>query len=379
MTSGGEQIDELAFFGNSGSSCKRTFRRNVWSTSLQEENQWMQYLMSLSKQRHRNLLNNDGKSHIGCSNIPKIIHFIWLGGNSCPKFPFLRSEIDCDDGQDTLEWNECVESWKSHHPTTKGWEIVVWTEENIVDDSDTFGSIDATKTFVLKQNEMLNKDAYLQTLQIENCGAASDILRLDILNKFGGVYADIDYFCVDCLDDIVSEQAQFFCGASNTGCVELNNGMMACRKGGHPIVTEMIDSIYDYFENALSKETTQETAVSMLSSFLDATTLNALKSTQSASGTLSPNDVIEHTGPGLLTRSVCRWLDTNSECEHSATTVIVFPSHVFHSFPNHLRNNLSTDDDDETTAQNLLMSFVNPKETKAVHLWGCSWQDKNQY
>lgn len=373
----------MAFFGsNSGSSCKRTFRRNVWSTSLQEENQWIQSLLSLSKQRHdrvadANLLNNERKSHIGCSNIPKIIHFIWLGKNACPKFPFLRPEIEYNDGQETLEWNECVQSWKFHHPTSKGWEVVVWTEDNIIDDNDTSGSIDATKTFVLKQSEMPNKDAYLQTLQIENYGAASDILRLDILNKFGGIYADVDYFCVGCLDDIVSTQVQFFCGASNTGCVELNNGMMACQKGGHPILTEMIDSIRDYFDNELAKETTQEAAVSMLSSFLDATTLNALKSTQSAFETLSPMDVIEHTGPGLLTRSVCRWLVRNKECEHSASTVIVFPSHVFHPFPNHLRNNhLSVDGDDETTAQKLLMSFVNPIETRAVHLWGCSWQNE---
>ena len=378
MTSEGEQSDALAFFGVSGINCKRTFRRNVWSASVQEENQWMQYLLSLSNQRHgagdANLANNDGASDIGCFNIPKIIHFIWLGGNSMPKFPFLRSEIDCDDKQAAYEWNECVESWKVHHPPSKGWEIIIWTEENIANDNDTIGSVDATTKFVLKQNEMLNKDAYTQALQMNNYGAASDILRLDILNKFGGVYADVDYFCVGCLDDLMSGPSQFFCGASNTGCVELNNGLMACQKGGHPIVTEMIDSIHDYFENELSNENQQESAISMLSSFLDATTLNALESTQSASsGTLSPMDVIEHTGPGLLTRLVCRWLVRNGDNEHTSP-IIVFPSRVFHSFPNHLRNKLSADD--ETTGQKLLRSFMNPKEAKAVHLWGCSWQDE---
>lgn len=386
MESGVEQCDALAFFGSisSDSSCKkRTFRRNVWSTSVQEENQWVQYLLPLSNQRQvrdegANATSNDGKSHISCSNIPKIIHFIWLGGNSMPKFPFLRSGVACIDGQEKSQWNECFESWKVHHPPSKGWEIVLWTEDNIVHDNDAIGGIDATKKFVLKQNEMLNKDAYEETLQIENYGAASDILRLDILNKFGGVYVDVDYFCVGCLDDLELGQAQFFCGASNTGCVELNNGLMACQSGGHPIVTEMIKSIHDYFENDISKETKQEAAISMLSSFLDATTLNALETSQSASsGNLSPMDVIEHTGPGLLTRSVCRWLVTNGKYEHSASPILVFPSHVFHAFPNHIRNNLNLSADDETAVQKSLMSFIiNAKETKAVHLWGCSWQNE---
>lgn len=379
MESGVEQSDALTFFGViSDSSCKkRSFRRNVWAASLQEENQWVQHLLPLSNQRQArdvgaNTASNDGESRISCSNIPKIIHFIWLGGKSMPKFPFFRTNFDYKDGQEKSQWNECLESWKVHHPPSKGWKIVIWTEEDIIHD-DAIGSIDAPKKFVLKENEMLNRDAYEATLQIENYGAASDILRLDILNKFGGVYVDVDYFCVECLDDLDAGQAQFFCGASNTGCVELNNGLMACQKGGHPIVTEMIESIHDYFENEFSKETKQEAAISMLSSFLDATTLNALESTQSASsGNLSPMDVIEHTGPGLLTRSVCRWLVTNGEYEHSASSIIVFPSHVFHAFPNHLRNDLNLSADNES----VLMSFINPKETKAVHLWGCSWQSK---
>lgn len=383
MESGVEQSDALAFFGSiTDSSCRqRSFRRNVWAASIKEENQWVQYLLPLSNQRQArdvgaNNASNDDKSLIGCSNIPKIIHFIWLGGNSMPKFPFLRSGMVYNDGQEKSKWNECLESWKVHHPPSKGWKIAIWTEENIVNDNDNdaIGSIDATKKFVLKQNEMLNRDAYEETLQIENYGAASDILRLDILNKFGGVYVDVDYFCVGCLDDLELGQAQFFCGASNTGCVELNNGLMACENGGHPMVSEMIESIHEYFENKLSKDTNQEAAISMLSSFLDATTLNALESTQKQN--LSPMDVIEHTGPGLLTRSVCRWLVTNGEYGHSASPIIVFPSHVFHAFPNHLRNNLDLSADDETTVQKLLMSFIDAKETMAVHLWGCSWQNE---
>ena len=393
MTSEGKHSDAEAFFGISGGNSQqpelpnRTFRQNVWST-VQEENQWMEYLLSPSNQRHgrddddddddvvvdSNIVANDDTSpHIGCSNIPKIIHFIWLGENSMPKFPFLRAEIDYDDGLENFEWNECVESWKTHHPPSKGWEIVVWTEKHVVNDDDAIGSNDATWKHVLKQNEMINKEAYRQALQMKSYGAASDVLRLDILNKFGGVYVDIDYFCVGRLDDIANVETQFFCCASNTGTVELNNGLLACQMGGHAIIKEMIDSIHAYFGSKLSKESRQEAAISMLSSFLDATTLNSLEASQTDSGTLSPIEVIEHTGPGLLTRSACRWLVANGD-ENSASQVIIFPSNTFHPFPNHLRNKLSTSD--EITARKLLMRFLIPTETKAVHLWGCSWQNK---
>lgn len=375
-----QQSEAKTFFGIKNlqqQQSRRVFRRDVWSSSVQEENRWLEFLLSqYSNQRHgrdadRNLpLREDGKSYMSYSNIPKIIHFIWLGENSMPTFPLL-----CDDTLTSFEWNECIESWKLHHPPSKGWEIVVWAEKNIIDDYDgvegVSGSNDSTKKFELKQSQMRNKDAYRQAIKMKNYGAASDILRLDILNEFGGVYSDIDYFCVGCLDDIMlSGQVQFFCCASNTGCVEINNGLIACQKGGHHIVTKMIESIHYYFDNKLSNGTKQDAAISMLSSFLDATTLSALETSQTnSSEILSPMEVIEHTGPGLLTRLVCRWLVANGGEEHSASQVIIFPFHVFHPLGNNLRNKLLT--------KAFLKSFIVPNETKAVHLWGCSWQQGN--
>ena len=79
---------------------------------------------------------------------------------------------------------------------------------------------------------------------------ASDMLRLKVLNRFGGTYVDVDYWRVGCLNRMVTNDEvkktftillplQIFCGESNTGCLELNNDVMACRGQGHSILWEL--------------------------------------------------------------------------------------------------------------------------------------------
>jgi mannosyltransferase OCH1-like enzyme len=391
-----QQRDAEDFFGSSSSGghwhsrqqSQRALHRNVWSSSVEEEDRWIKCLLSANSQRNNNSFVNNPSN----GSIPKIIHFIWLGEKSMPMFSFLigyndDEHLSVDEQfeqsvQRTIKYssNECVESWRHHHPPSNGWEIVVWTEKDIIDDNIISKETESNKKYVLKQSQMRNRDSYRQALQMKNYGAASDILRLEILSKFGGIYADIDYFCVGSLDDIISS-GNFFCGASNTGCVELNNGLMGCQTGGHRVLNQMIDSIHDYFEEKSLKEATKQEAAavssSMLSSFLDETTRDALKKSQTndSSGIfLTPMAVIEHTGPGLLTRLVCRWLvANNSDVEDNASQdIIVFPFEKFNCFPNHFRKELSHND--RVTAKQLLTSFLMSKDAKAVHLWGCSWQ-----
>ncbi|KAL9184997.1 hypothetical protein ACHAXT_002774 [Thalassiosira profunda] len=393
-----------AFFGGDapvdGSSSRRDIRRGVWSTSLEEEDAWINALLSLSA-RHDDIPDDPGgeadtsqlcdKSaedtpKIARTEIPKRIHFIWLGGKAVPSFPFLDASTSRDDEDcNCNRWNECMHSWKEHHPASRGWTIHLWTEQHIVDGR---GGDDTQPTpFALQLSDMHNSDGYLYAIENELYGMASDILRLEILNKFGGVYVDIDYWCVGSLDDIATpttrDSVQFFCGASNTGCIELNNGLMACRKGGHPILSTMIDSLHEYFGGILASQTAQQQnpISSLLSSFLDTTSANALELTQSSTTTVSPMDVIRETGPGLLTRSVCRWLVSNSSGsdESNVSQVAVFPSCTFHPFPNHLRHTLASANADSNGTDSSgplcsLDAFVVPNVTKAVHLWGCSWQ-----
>ena len=50
-------------------------------------------------------------------------------------------------------------------------------------------------------------------------------MHFKILERFGGVYVDIDYECIRNIDDICN-RCHFFAGLSNTSVIEINNGII---------------------------------------------------------------------------------------------------------------------------------------------------------
>lgn len=66
-----------------------------------------------------------------------------------------------------------------------------------------------------------NCQAYLGA---PNYGQKTDILRYELLQKFGGLYVDMDMECIQSLDHL--HNLAFYTGFSNTGTVELNNGLI---------------------------------------------------------------------------------------------------------------------------------------------------------
>lgn len=83
--------------------------------------------------------------------IPKILHFIWLGGNPLPP-----------------EIEECLNSWKEYFPD---YEIKFWTEHD-------FGDIQV--------------DYVAQAIKVKKWAFASDYIRLYVLYHYGGIYMDTD-------------------------------------------------------------------------------------------------------------------------------------------------------------------------------------------
>jgi len=102
--------------------------------------------------------------------IPKIIHQIWLGPKRPPGF-FLKFR----------------ESWQKLHPD---WEYRLWTDDDLV-----------------------GYDFDLRDLfdESENYGEKSDILRCEVLLKYGGVYVDADFECLKPIDEIIAKY-DFFAG-----------------------------------------------------------------------------------------------------------------------------------------------------------------------
>jgi len=131
--------------------------------------------------------------------IPKIIHYIWVGGKPLPKFA-----------------EKCIESWKKYCPD---YEIKRWDESNL--------DIEKYK-FV--------KDAY----EAKKYAFASDVLRCEILYNYGGIYLDVDVELIKALDDLLKNKS--FGGIESS--LSIAPGLIwACEKGDKNI--EDILKIYE--------------------------------------------------------------------------------------------------------------------------------------
>ncbi len=96
--------------------------------------------------------------------IPKIIHYIWLGGKELPKIA-----------------EKCIESWKKFCPD---YEIKRWDESNL----------DLSKYQFVKDALDNKKYAF-----------ASDVLRTEILYTYGGIYFDVDVELIKPIDNILED------------------------------------------------------------------------------------------------------------------------------------------------------------------------------
>lgn len=108
------------------------------------------------------------------ANIPKIIHYCWVGGNPKPQSVLY-----------------CIESWKRCCPD---YEIREWNETNY----------DFTKNEYMRQ-------AY----EAKMWGFVPDYARLDIVYEHGGIYLDTDVEMVHSFDHLLENECFF--GFENTG------------------------------------------------------------------------------------------------------------------------------------------------------------------
>ncbi len=210
--------------------------------------------------------------------IPKIIHQIWLGSQFPDKFK---------------KWQE---TWKKHHPD---WKYKLWTDEDI------------------ESFNIINKHAFNNA---RNYGKKSDIWRYEILNRYGGLYVDVDFECLKPLD-ILHHCYDFYAGMHNTACVELGNAIIASTPG-HPIIKHCMDDI----------------------------------KVRCVGGNAATSTIME-TGPRYLTKKL---LELYSPFDEG---VIVLPPTYF--FPLGNTHRLESEIQKRT--------HLRP-ESFAVHHWSCSWQ-----
>jgi mannosyltransferase OCH1-like enzyme len=139
--------------------------------------------------------------------IPKIIHIIWIGNNPFPE-----------------EYKKYKESWLKYNPD---WELMFWTNDNLP--------------------EIVNKKEYDE---LEVNASKADILRLEVLYQYGGVYSDADSECLKSLESLIGNYTCFGC----TGIAgKVKNATLGCTKN-HPAFKELVYGFSKYYKEVKQRD-----------------------------------------------------------------------------------------------------------------------------
>lgn len=229
--------------------------------------------------------------------IPKIIHQIWLGKDPIPEM--------------------CVQ-WMQSWARLKGWTYKLWTDEDIA------------------KMTLHNRDLFENA---ENYGEKTDIIRLEILKKYGGVYADVDYECLrpeifdelnKCYDFYIGFEPLEHGSIGKFNMFKVCNALMAsCPE--HPLVKDFIINLKANFY--------------------------AYKNTSSA---------IERTGPSYLTRLICAY--EKSEAASQMHRNIYLPTTFFYAY--------SEPEMKKCFAENRVPDNSLP-EIAGQHYWSGTWRPQS--
>ena len=228
--------------------------------------------------------------HSGECRIPRIIHQIWLGSPLPEKY---------------FKW---IETWTSLH----GWEYKLWTDESV------------------KNMHLTNRALYDAST---NYGEKSDILRLEILYQYGGVYADVDYECLN--PEVLEELHQSF----------------DFYMGFEPLEHGFINK-FGFFKvcNAIMASAPYHTLIKELIVNLNANYFAYRKC-------CGP---VERTGPSYITRIICEYEKAHTHNYRN----MYFPCTFFYPF---------TEADLNFFAANPDIKIPLFPETFGIHYWSGSW------
>ena len=216
-------------------------------------------------------------------SIPKILHFIWLG-SSIP-----------------LSAQTCIDSWVQLHPN---WIIKIWTDQDCLN---------------FNWSHPHSKKVFEEAATFAE---KSDILRLEILYQFGGIYSDTDVLCLKSFDSLVENSLTFF------SAFELN-----------------------YLSSHYGRSFYVGTAVLGASkgSCLVKECLTQAKTSAEMPGV----NLIKRTGPGLVSMVCEHYLKQSNE------NILILPCSFLYPLPWKQRNEP-------------FYTYIT-NETFAIHLWDNSW------
>ena len=128
--------------------------------------------------------------------IPKIIHYCWFGRGEKPELA-----------------KKCIASWKKSCPD---FEIREWNEDNC---------------------DYLSIPFMAEAYAAKKYAFVSDVMRLIVLEQYGGVYFDTDVEVVRDISPLLDDEG--FIGFENDQFV--NSGQVMAAKAHHPVIQAMIE------------------------------------------------------------------------------------------------------------------------------------------
>lgn len=160
--------------------------------------------------------------------INKIFHFIWLGESPLKK-----------------DYINYMASWTQKNPS---WKVRIWTENNIPD--------------------LYNQELYENA---ETYAERADILRYELLYRYGGVYVDVDYECLDPINSLLDDTDFFVCLDAedwDSHCKNyLNQALMGCTKQ-HFLMKEIVEELPLWNEMHQDQSVLWRTGPAFISYFL---------------------------------------------------------------------------------------------------------------
>lgn len=227
--------------------------------------------------------------------IPRIIHQIWLGS------PVPKS------------FNKWRESWMQ-----KGWIYKLWTDEDVA------------------KMKLCNQDLYDKST---NYGEKADILRLELLYRYGGIYADIDYECIKpALFERLNKACDYYAGfeplehgqVEDYSMFKFCNALMASIPS-HPLIGMMIKNLRENYAYCLKNHM----------------------------------GIIERTGPSYITRVTCDFIINEAlNISNSGLVNMFLPCTFFYPF---------TQKDLEEKSIRALINHESP-EMAGIHYWSGTWR-----
>jgi len=170
-------------------------------------------------------MNDDSNT---LSEIPKIIHQIWIGPRPAP-----------------IKW---IQSWLNYIKKYPNYQYKLWTQPE------------------LEKFPMINKHLYQREIKPY---AKADIARYEILYKYGGIYIDADIIWLgDKSFDTLLEESQstgFFAGMGSK--VYLGNSLFGCSMGS-PHIKAVIDRVKSTYRNNLRNKVWKRTGPKQFSKAL---------------------------------------------------------------------------------------------------------------